>query len=131
MTTDEMIEMFGEPISTYSRAQAIDDGVLVEVPADLLAEASFRFPIAFTASAWVEAVQVTEDSPAGQDEAGRLWDVLTVLKFAINRSRGGDTLRFPVSVAKRGGRRTVKLVSKVGPGDHMEPVITIDVEVEG
>lgn len=125
---DDLTAFFGEPISTYIRAQAIEDGVLVEVPADVLAEAGFRFPIALTAAAWVEAIQVTEDSPAGQDEAGRLWDVLTVLKFAIKRGQGGDTIRFPVSVSKKGGRRRVNLVSKCGPGDQMEPVITIDVE---
>jgi len=126
---DDLTAIFGEPISVYTRAQAIEDGVLVEVPADLLAESGFRIPIALTAAAWVEAVEPTKrEAQAGQDVTGRLWDVLTVLKFAINRSRGGDTIRFPVSVAKECGRRTVKLVSKVGPGDRMEPVVTIDLE---
>jgi len=50
MTTQpqDVEDLFGPPISSYSRAQAIEDGVLVDVSA-LAREAGIRFPVAVTA----------------------------------------------------------------------------------
>ena len=42
-------------------------------------EAGFKYPVTLTAAAWAKCVAV----PAGvlcQDEPGRLWDVLTMLR---------------------------------------------------
>ena len=72
-------------IFSYTRAQAIADGVLVDA-SELAKEAGFRFPVAVTAGVWAECVAVP-DGVAGQDETGRLWDVLNVLRFAIQRGR--------------------------------------------
>ena len=71
----------GVLIFSYTRAQAIADGVLVDV-SKLAKEAGFRFPVAVTAAVWAECVTVP-DGVAGQDETGRLWDVLNLLRFAI------------------------------------------------
>src|SRR5512142_1811169 len=71
----------GALIFSYTRAQAIADGVLVDV-SKLAKEAGFRFPVAVTAGVWAECVAVPDDVE-GQDETGRLWDVLTMLRFAI------------------------------------------------
>ena len=63
----------------YTRAQALADGVLIAVPAALVTEAGFRWPIALTAAAWADAVawnehtEARKPSPTGQDETGRLW----------------------------------------------------------
>jgi hypothetical protein len=82
-----------EVIFRYTRAQALDDGVLVAVPAALATEAGFRWPIALTAAAWADTVAWDEDtearkpSPTGQDETGRLWDVLTMTRHAEALSR--------------------------------------------
>lgn len=43
-------------IHSYSRQDAIEDGVLIECPQDLGREAGFVIPIAFTAAAWADAV---------------------------------------------------------------------------
>ncbi len=48
-----MVEIFGEPISIYTRAQALDDGFLVDV-SELAKEAGFRFPVALTRAAWAD-----------------------------------------------------------------------------
>lgn len=50
--------MNGELIYAYTRAMAIDDGMLVEVPAELAREAGFTVHVALTAGAWHEAVAV-------------------------------------------------------------------------
>ena len=46
-----MTEYFGEPISIYTRAQAIEDGVLVDV-SESAREAGFKFPVAVTRTVW-------------------------------------------------------------------------------
>ena len=61
-------------IYRYTRAQAIEDGVLIDVSA-VACEAGIAYPVALTSAAWGRCVAV----PPGvecQDEAGRLWDVL-------------------------------------------------------
>jgi hypothetical protein len=80
--------MFDESdlIHRYTRAQAIEGGVLIDV-SPTTREACFKYPVALTAAAWAKCVAV----PPGvlcQDEAGRLWDVLTMLRFAVRRSGG-------------------------------------------
>ena len=73
-----MTELFGEVISTYSRAQALDDGVLVDAGA-MAKEAGFRWTVAITAAAWTDCVAWTDadsERQVRQDESGRLWDVL-------------------------------------------------------
>ena len=128
---NQLAEIFGEPISVYPRAQAIEDGVLVDLmqgeTAPLVREAGFKFPIAMTAAAYSEAVApIDGELPEGQDLKGRLWDVLIVLKFAIRASSSGQEIRFKVSVYQGNGKsETVELKSLCGPGDNMEPVITI------
>ncbi len=126
MTTETATDsVFGDVIYSYSRAQAIEDGVLVDV-SETAREAGFKFPVALTAAAWAEAVTVPK-GVRGQDEAGRLWDVLSMLLFAIKASRGGSsTLPFRLYVRNTNrGPKLVALKSVCGPGDDAAPVITI------
>ena len=61
-------------IHSYTRADALRDGVLIDVSA-VAREAGIRYPVALTQAVWERCVAV----PPGvrcQDEAGRLWDVL-------------------------------------------------------
>ena len=46
-----MDKTFGELISTYTRAQAIDDGVLIDV-SDVAREAGLKYPTAVTQAVW-------------------------------------------------------------------------------
>ena len=66
-------------IHAYTRAEALDDGVLVDVTATAK-EAGFKVPTAVTASVFNECIEWTEEdakqSRTYQDQAGRLWDVL-------------------------------------------------------
>src|SRR5512135_1118822 len=114
-------------IFSYTRAQAIADGVLVDV-SKLAKEAGFRFPVAVTAGVWAACVAVPPGVD-GQDETGRLWDVLNVLRFAIARQRkDGERVDFAVHVRndnREGDPPQVKLYALCGPGDDAEPVITV------
>jgi len=118
-------------ISTYTREQAIDDGVLVDL-SELGREAGFKFPVAVTARLWAEYIanESALEAP-GQSEQGRAWDVLSMLMFAVRlgRASGSETyykVIFTMPKARKGYKQqTVVLKSLVGPGDNMEPVITI------
>jgi hypothetical protein len=124
MTTNENNSIFGPVIYQYTRAQAIEDGVLVDV-SEKAREAGIIYPTALTAAVWEQCVTVPEKTP-WQDEIGRLWDVLTVLRFAIRRSSGGQEVAFTVGVQNDPrGSQPVNLKALCGPGDEGEPVITI------
>ena len=124
--------IFGDVISTYTRAQALEDGVLID-PGTMAAEAGFKWPVAITADAWADCVAWSEDDSARQvhqDQDGRLWDVLFMAFYALRTSQeSGDRILFQLLRVPRDGRSTkAKLVTLrmiVGPGDSGEPVITI------
>jgi hypothetical protein len=113
-------------IHSYSRADAIADGVLVDV-SDTARGAGFRYPVALTRAAWEKCMAVPP-GVACQDEAGRLWDVVYVLRLTIGQSDGGPEVRFAVHVRNDNRERTpplVRLKAICGPGDHGEPVVTV------
>jgi Family of unknown function (DUF6573) len=110
-----------EVISTYSREQALEDGVLVDVSA-MAKEAGFKVPVAVTSALWSLLEPSSMDEGLGQSVEGRLWDVLAVLRAS---ARGGDAVVFDVLVASGEGTHPVRLKGIIGPGDHAEPVITI------
>ena len=123
---------FGEVISTYTRAQAIADGVLIDA-GSMAREAGFKWPVALTSAVWADCVSWTEDDSkqqVHQDQSGRLWDVLYMASHAIRTSKdSGDRLLFQLYRVPRDGRSTeavlVTLKLIIGPGNAGEPVITI------
>lgn len=113
-------------IHSYSRQQAIEDGELVDVT-DTAREAGFTFPVALTATVFAACAKAPADVP-GQDTAGRLWDILWMLRHAIRGdSRGGPELLFSLHVqnSETAPPKLVTLKSVCGPGDDRTPVITI------
>jgi hypothetical protein len=118
-------------IPRYSRADAIHDGVLIDVSATVR-EAGIRWPVALTAAAGAQFVAVPP-GVACQDEAGRLWDALFLLRCAIGRCDGGTELRFGVHVRndhRHGTPPLVRLKAVSGPGDEGEPVVTVMLPAE-
>jgi len=116
-----------EVISSYSRAQAIEDGELVDV-SDTAREAGIKFPVAITRATWGKYVEVPEGVHC-QDEAGRLWDILWMFRCAAAKF-SGSTLLFKLYVRNHNRERLdsrdlVTLKAVCGPGDDGEPVVTI------
>ena len=119
-----------ELVHRYTRAQAIADGLLIDV-STMAKEAGFRIAVALTADVWADCVEWTDaDSirQVAQDEAGRLWDVLWMANIAARRAQS-DRVIFELFRVPRGGRgqrpRRTTLQMHIGPGDEAEPVITI------
>jgi hypothetical protein len=67
-------DIFGPVLYTYSRSQAVADGFQIEV-SKVAQEAGIRFRVFLTRAVYVTFVSVPPDV-AGQDEAGRLWDII-------------------------------------------------------
>jgi hypothetical protein len=112
-----------EVISAYSRNEALEDGVLIDV-SEMAREAGFRLPVAITEALWADIEAISERF-TWQEVKGRLWDVLWMGIQAVRSSKvGGDTLVYGLHLPV--GATTeyqVKLVC--GPGDDAEPVITL------
>jgi hypothetical protein len=121
------ITAFGPVIYSYTRAQAVADGVQVEVT-KTAQEAGIKFPM-FLTRAVFEAYVAVPPNVTGQDEAGRLWDVVWMTRFAILRARPGVD-RVPVALYVRNdnrGKKLVKLIATCGPLDIDDPSPAITV----
>ena len=122
---------FGDVINAYTRAQAIGDGVLADV-SNTAREAGFSIPVAVTAAVWNDFIEWTNEDTQKQtyqDTDGRLWDVLSMLRFAIAKATDTGCIIYKLHIVPRDGRtrkaKLTQLKAVIGAGDNGEPVITI------
>ena len=139
---------FGEVIFAYTRAQAVADGVQVEVT-KTAQEAGIRIPVFLTRGVY-DAYVTVPPNVTGQDDhnsrseqpclgnhlvagegsqPGRLWDIVWMLQFAIRRARGHSD-RVPVALYVRNDERAaklIKLIAQCGPLDMDDPSPAITV----
>ena len=118
---------FGEIIYAYTRAQAVADGVQVEVT-KTAKEAGIKFPVFLTRTVF-DAYVAVPPNVSGQDEAGRLWDIVWMTRFAILRAKPGVD-RLPVALYVRNDNRAAKLVKLIATCgaldiDDPQPAITV------
>lgn len=115
-------------ISAYSRQQAIEDGVLIEIPQSLSREAGVTVPCVVTAGLFGQLNISEQDKSLGQSLNGRLWDLLNNFRMAIKLSGAGmtDQLTFSLIIASAtpNRKRVILVKSIIGAGDSGEPVIT-------
>src|SRR5271157_5589403 len=140
-------------IATYSRQQAIEDGVLVDceqAPMREMRSQLMKWPLAMTATAfhrYVWPIDEEPDLPSNQSLEGRFWDVIWMFHAAAKgkvpaRRIGPCNLLFDfycivadpslwsnerIDATARGGpegMRLVTLKAVSGPGDDGEPVMT-------
>lgn len=147
-TTDRMsalIEFYGEPISVYTRAQALADGALVDV-SELAREAGYIMPgslvpVAMTAAAYADLAAWTADDEkrksdyTGNDTTGRLWDVFSTMRGAARTAlagaleTGSSQRMTSVYRIKREGRgtqpRRTPFLVHAGGDDNGAPCLTI------
>jgi len=124
-----------EIIFAYTRADAISDGVLIDLQEQVVNEAGIKVKVAVTRVVWDEylAPDYLDDLP-GQSVEGRTWDLLWMFGCAARRSRHASTIQFRVlfvTMKEAEPSHTpaftedVLLKAVCGPGDEGEPVITI------
>ena len=118
-------ELFGEALFSYSRAQAIADGVLVDLSRFPEISQVWRHHLACTDTVWNLVQAAIRDE--GKDLPGILWDI-SHMAMASARVKGAssDRVGFRVII----GRKTHALKLVVGPGDTPEPVLTLMLATE-
>lgn len=118
-------------IYSYSRAQAIEDGVLVDLSekfGDLVRE-HYKVPVAVTASVWEIITKAVNNPRWMNDFDGVIHDILWMSRVYFRPlSESGRIFRVKIRGAGRKSLFDFKLV--VGPGDEGEPVATISLPNE-
>ncbi len=116
-----------EVIYAYTRKDALNDGVQIDV-SEVAREAGLKFPVYLTRAVWESYVTVP-DGVRCQDEKGRLWDIVWMLRCAARRTSGPQML-FGLHVRNDNRDRTpplVNLKAMCGPRDidDPQPAITV------
>jgi len=128
-TAVELNNFFSECdiIFSYTRAQAIADGVLVDLSTDFPSDCGrlFKWPLACSAAVWSLIETTSADSEV--ETALIVWDVAYMALIAIKSapSSGSSELQFNVMMplTENSSEKRLKLVC--GPGDKGEAVLTI------
>jgi len=117
--------IFGEVIYSYTRADALTDGQLVDV-STTAREAGYRYHFAVTRALW-DVLEIIPSHTPWQDLEGRLWDCLMVGRMEIKKApEGVSRLTFEVILSVEGSKRKYQTIClDIGPGDNAEPVFTM------
>lgn len=127
-----LVEIFGEPIHTYSREQAIDDGFLVDLMQDEMTSVCkqhYKFPIACTIAVFEVMQKAVENPRYCNSYAGILHDMLWMSR-CMGRKLNESTVMFRVIIQGAGRSKYHDFKLVVGPGDAGEPVITLSLPHE-
>lgn len=121
-----MNQIFGSFIYSFSRADAINSGVLVDLSAVCPEECRlYRYPVACTAAVWLLVEQATNNRKYYNSIAGVVWDIVYMSQNGIVDRPDEQTVIFRVIITGTGRRSTHSLKAVCGPGDDMAPVVTI------
>ena len=118
-------------IDTYTRAEAIEDGVLIDVT-EMAKEAKIKYPVALSEAVYAKI----EDKPDIEDIDGRTWDVVWMLRCAITGAipskKVGESLIYFKLILNDSNvdygnfkPKEITLKALVHGGDAGEPVITV------
>ena len=122
MDTNELTNIFGDVIYSYTREDAINDGVLVDLtrlyPSDTRL---FKHPVACTPAVWERINLACIET--GEDVGVYIWDMcFMAVKFPV-RLIDDSTILFRLGIPI--GSREIELKIVCHPGDDGEPVLTI------
>ena len=115
-------------ISSYSRAQAIEDGVLVDVT-DMAKAYGFKPGVAVSTAVWSTfikpGIEAMPEGEAAEAINKRLADLVFAVRVRIAvLEEAAKTDRVTLNHFSPSGER-VEIWAHCGPGDNAEPVITI------
>lgn len=111
-----------EIIFSYTRAQAIEDGVLVDLSGPFPIDTRiFKYPVACTSAVW----QLIEDAHEkfGQEYGATVWDICFMAVNCQIEQIDPSTVLFRVGIPLGGKEHTLKIVC--GPGDDGKLVMTV------
>lgn len=110
---------FGEVVYSYSRRQALEDGVLVDLSHLPISKQHWKLEIVTTAAVWnLIADAIAHDR---KDLDGILHDLYCVAKTKIPTQTKTDRIYFQATV----GKGTHQFILHCGPGDTPVPCLTL------
>jgi hypothetical protein len=115
-----------EVCSTYTRAEALSDGMLIDVTARAR-EAGIQVPIALTRAVWNAYVELTPAATMALNNIeGRCWDIIWMFRSAALAKPNQGEIHFQLYVVTdRIEPLLVTLKAICYAGDDGEPVVTI------
>ena len=117
---------------SYSRSQAIKDGVLFDIT-DMAKSVGITWHVAVTSAVWSNYIVWTDDDRRRQglqDTTDRLWHIVFKLHLALQKAdKHADAIFYDLDILPRDGAsyrvKLTKLKAVIGASDHFESVITI------
>ena len=125
-TQETMEEIFGPVIYSYTRAQAIEDGVLVnlsEIAPDVCRE-HYKYPIACTSEVWGIIDRAIKNEKHCNDLNGVIHDILWMSRV-FKRTIDANTIMFRVKITGAGRKSVFDFKMVCGPNDDASPCLTI------
>ena len=80
-----------ELIFSYTTKEAVNDGSLMKIEGTMPSDAGIKFPVYLTSAVYDRYVKVPEELP-GQQETGRLWDLLYMFTWEARKTEGNMLL---------------------------------------
>lgn len=124
-----MESIFGDfdVIHSYTRADAIRDGVLIDITANFpdISRQLYKFPVACTAAIWAIVEAAVADKRHNNDYNGVIWDLLWMSQRGVVRKLDESQHIFRVIITGPGPRRYHDFKVTCHGGDQGEPVLTI------
>lgn len=121
---DELTEIFGEVIFTYTRKQAIADGYQTRLEgehAELARQAGWKVPVYITSGVRKMIDQAVASERHCNDYNGVLWDILWMACAASRKRQFNDTVIFTVIITGLGRKRHHPLCAQIGATDFDDP----------
>ena len=117
-----------EIISSYSRADAIRDGVLIDIT-DIAKRFGFKYPVAITSNLYYTYIDPNGNMNSIREVDNTLiGDVLTTLYYSIKNSKENETnivtVKMTIEISPN-ETSEIEFWAHCGPGDDYRPVITI------
>lgn len=112
-------------IYSYTRKQAIEDGVLVDLNQIIpIKESGYKYPVVCTSMVWGIIDKAVKNEKYCNDYEGVVWDILHMSRnYMIKRWQSGGIFR--VIITGAGRKRTYDFKIECHGGDEGEPVLAI------
>ena len=125
-------ELFGDTVYSYSRADALSDGVLVDLNKYIsVKESPFKFPMACTDTVYNIIERAVENKEYSNDYEGVVWDIMFMAIHGKVQTINESTILFEVLIT--GTDQPDDLYTfkcQCHAGDNLEPVLTIMLPTE-
>ena len=90
-------KLFGEVIYTYTRAQAIEDGVLIDAT-EMAKETGFKWPVALTAAGLGGLCRLERCGQQSSGVPGSVWTPVGCLVYGVFRCSHGKECRKAIAI---------------------------------